>query len=272
MINNPVMNRDGLISTSNTSDLTRMINDQQNQAAITPRDMNLFAQRFDQTAPVGIAPIYNNMQNNNVIQNTAKTFIKNKIANKFSLPKVGNFPMIGPGGMLLGLAQEFLPKEDPVITRSREYMQGLYGLDDIGRIQEGDLMANYNPISGGFLNTITKGRIGEPTKIGLQDAYDKRIKTIKEKGIPRLLKAGKDTSNLLARLKILEDRKASDAKALKIIKDNPNITDRALKLKMTGGNKQVSMGGPAPGSPAAKAARTARSNRASMERGKALHG
>ena len=76
MINNPVMNRDGLIATSGTSDLTRMINDQQNQATITPRDMNLFAQRFDQTAPVGIAPIYNNMQNNNVVQKYCKNIYK----------------------------------------------------------------------------------------------------------------------------------------------------------------------------------------------------
>ena len=110
MINNPVMNRDGLISTSGTSDLTRMVNDQQNQAAITPRDMNLFAQRFDQTVPVGIAPIYNNMQADNVVQNAAKTFIKNKIANKFTLPKIGNLPMIGPGGIILGLADQYLPK------------------------------------------------------------------------------------------------------------------------------------------------------------------
>ena len=68
MIDNPVMNRDGLISTSGTSDLTRLLQEQQMQSeGLVPRDMSLFTQRFDQTAPIestGIAPVYNNNLNN----------------------------------------------------------------------------------------------------------------------------------------------------------------------------------------------------------------
>ncbi len=262
------MNRDGLISTSGTSDLTRLINDQKMQAAgIVPRNMDLFAQRFDQSAPVGIAPIYNNMQSNNIVQNTAKNFIKNKILNKINLPKIGNLPIIGPGSLALGIATQVLPPEDPITAASRSYFEGLYGTDDIGRIQQGDLMAGYNPISGGLLYDLTGGKFGKERTIGLDKAYDKRIKTIKEKGIPRLLKAGKDPTNLLNRIKLLEERKSADAKALNQIKSSGGKAPASVKK--TGGGGEG-------GSPAqmakAKAASVAASNKASQERGRALHG
>ena len=60
------------------------------------------------------------------------------------------------------------------ILSTRQYYEGLYGLDDIGRIQEGYLMANYNPISGGGLYTLTGGRVGDPPTLGLDKAYEKR--------------------------------------------------------------------------------------------------
>jgi hypothetical protein len=41
-------------------------------------------------------------------------------------------------------------------------------------------MAGYNPVSGGFLNTITGGRLGEPTTFGLQEAYNTRIANVRE--------------------------------------------------------------------------------------------
>ena len=41
-------------------------------------------------------------------------------------------------------------------------------------------MAGYNPVSGGFLNTITGGKLGEPTKFGLQAAYNTRIANVRE--------------------------------------------------------------------------------------------
>jgi hypothetical protein len=64
-------------------------------------------------------------------------------------------------------------------------------LDNTGRIVANDyntpqgIMAGYNPVSGGALNFITGGKMGEPTTYGLDKAYDKRretvAKTLKEK-------------------------------------------------------------------------------------------
>ena len=222
-----------------------------------------------QGANTGIAPVYNNLVSNNqvTLEATAKNFIKNKIVNKLNLPKIGNLPIIGPGSLALGIATQVLPPEDPITAASRSYFEGLYGTDDIGRIQQGDLMAGYNPISGGLLYDLTGGKFGKERTIGLDKAYDKRIKTIKEKGIPRLLKAGKDPTNLLNRIKLLEERKSADAKALNQIKSSGGKAPASVKK--TGGGGEG-------GSPAqmakAKAASVAASNKASQERGRALHG
>ena len=198
MIDNPVMNRDGLISTSGTSDLTSLLNAYRSQRAnIVPRDMNIFTQRFNQTAPQGIAQV-----------NNSKRLVQNKL-----MDKIRNFKP--PSMMML---QAMLPKEDPVVTQTRDYFSGLYGLDDIGRIQQGELMAGYSPISGGGLYTLTGGRVGDPPKLGLDSAYQKRIDTIRNVGIPRLLKAGKDPTNLQNRLNQLIAAQAKDNAAVQQIR------------------------------------------------------
>lgn len=239
MIYNPVMNRDGLISTADTSDLTRMINDQQSQAAglVPGRDMEKFDARFSQMAPQGIAPIYEQSiaaQNKNMVKNSAKQFIQNKILTKFGIPDVAAMGLTGQGmtfPSVIGLASQFLPKEDPATTATRQYYEGLYGLDDIGRIQEGDLMANYNPISGGGLYTLTGGRVGDPPTLGLDKAYQKRISGI-EKTLRNKYKMsdtdlkdiyagnyqGDVTSDLINRLVTLKDRQTSDRSAINKIK------------------------------------------------------
>ena len=53
-------------------------------------------------------------------------------------------------------------------------LDNFYGSVSNGTIQSG-LMAGYNPVSGGALNFLTGGRLGEPTNYGLQRAYQKRI-------------------------------------------------------------------------------------------------
>ena len=73
-------------------------------------------------------------------------------------------------GMALQGIGNFLPSRDPRQTALDDF----YGSVSDGTIQSG-LMAGYNPVSGGFLNTITGGRFGEPTNYGLQGAYQKRI-------------------------------------------------------------------------------------------------
>ena len=207
------MSRDGLISTPATSDLTSLLNYYRSQQAnIVPRDMNTFTQRFDQTAqPQGIAQINNSKD---LVQNKlVKSLVQNRL-----MDNIKNFKP--PSLMLLS---SMLPKEDPVITQSRDYFSGLYGLDDIGRIAQGDpnnpnLMAGYNPISGGLINTLTGGRLGDPTNVGLDRAYQKRIDTIRNTGIPRLLKAGKDPSNLQNRLNQLIAAQSKDNAAIQQIK------------------------------------------------------
>jgi hypothetical protein len=76
-----------------------------------------------------------------------------------------------PVTFFVDLLQSLLPPADPRATA----MSDFYKRDDIGRVAEGELMAGYNPVSGGFLNMITGGRLGEPTQYGLQEAYDDRI-------------------------------------------------------------------------------------------------
>jgi len=220
MIYNPVMNRDGLVSTSGTSDLTRLLQEQQSQAAgLVPRNMDLFTQRFDQTAPVGMntdTTSANALVNNSglaAIKNASKEFIKNKLMNKFS--KNITLPFTPPSMAVLGA---MVPKEDPVVTQTRDYYSGLYGLDDIGRIQQGELMAGYSPISGGGLYTLTGGKFGEPPTLGLDKAYQKRIDTIREKGLPRLIAAGKDTTNLQNRLNELLAAQEQENKIMQQIK------------------------------------------------------
>ena len=207
MITPNALTRSGLISTSPTGQLTSFLANRD----FVPRNMNLFQQRFDQTAPQDITEqgvTQNNAFGLAQLKDSSKNFIKTKLLEKFS-----NFKP--PTMMMLG---SMLPQEDPVISQSRDYFTGLYGLDDIGRVQQGELMAGYNPISGGGLYTLTGGKFGEPPNVGLDKAYQKRIDTIKNVGIPRLLRAGKDTTNLKKRLDALIAQQAADNQAVQQIK------------------------------------------------------
>tara|TARA_R100001126_G_scaffold51023_1_gene28785 strand:- start:32 stop:814 length:783 start_codon:yes stop_codon:yes gene_type:complete len=80
------------------------------------------------------------------------------------------------GGGMIGIVARgigsLLPERDPRQTA----LDNFYGSVSNGTIQSG-LMAGYNPVSGGALNFLTGGRLGEPTNYGLQRAYQKRIDT-----------------------------------------------------------------------------------------------
>tara|TARA_R100001082_G_scaffold94347_1_gene61273 strand:- start:10012 stop:11172 length:1161 start_codon:yes stop_codon:yes gene_type:complete len=130
------------------------------------------------------------------------------------------------GNILRGIGS--LLKQDPRFSAIRNYYRdptgASVGLDSIGRIQSG-LMAGYSPVSGGFLNMITGGRFGDPTRYGLQRAYQKRIDTIK-----KTLKK-KESDVLTARLAQLEAEKAKELQALQTAqraKDRADI-DRAYR-------------------------------------------
>ncbi len=68
-----------------------------------------------------------------------------------------------------------LPEMDPRQVALRDF----YGYDNKGSVPAG-LMEGYNPVSGGFLNTLTGGKFGKEPTYGLQKAYDKRIGTIEK--------------------------------------------------------------------------------------------
>ena len=78
----------------------------------------------------------------------------------------------------------FLPKSDPRTIGIQNFYGNKFGLDNIGRVSSG-IMAGYNPVSGGFLNRITKGRYGEPTQFGLANAMQRRIERILGRKLPQ---------------------------------------------------------------------------------------
>ena len=81
-----------------------------------------------------------------------------------------------PVTLLIDALKEIVPPQDPRQTALDE----LYpDRTSAGTIASG-LMKGYNPVSGGFLNTITGGRVGEPTKFGLEEAYNTRIANVRE--------------------------------------------------------------------------------------------
>ena len=143
------------------------------------------------------------------------------------------------GNLLRGVGSLF--QQDPRATAIKNYY-GLNNLSNAGTLQSG-LMAGYNPVSGGFLNMITGGRLGDPTTFGLQRAYQKRIDTIKK------TLAKKESDVLTARLAELEAEKARELQALQTAqraKDRADI-DRAYREetgdRYSGGERTRRVGG-----------------------------
>jgi hypothetical protein len=124
-----------------------------------------------------------------------------------------------PGKAMYEGIAGMLPKMDP----RQVALRNAYGYDNAGRVPQGELMAGYNPVSGGFLNTLTGGKFGKEPTYGLQGAYDKRIGTIdktlakweadEEKYGERL-----KTTELYARRKALEEAKAAELNMLNKVK------------------------------------------------------
>ena len=116
------------------------------------------------------------------------------------------------GGITGALLKEFLPEQDPRAAILRDYYGGKdrSNLTSSGSIASG-LMAGYNPISGGFLHTISGGRFGRPTNYGLQRAYQKRINMISKNLKNNIYK---DPKKMLERLEKLKEEKRKEAMAL----------------------------------------------------------
>ena len=143
------------------------------------------------------------------------------------------------GNVLRGVGSLF--QQDPRATAIKNYY-GLNNLSNAGTLQSG-LMAGYNPVSGGFLNMITGGRLGDPTTFGLQRAYQKRIDTIKK------TLAKKESDVLTARLAQLEAEKARELQALQTAQRAKDIADidRAYREetgdRYSGGERTTRVGG-----------------------------
>lgn len=145
--------------------------------------------------------------------------------------------MIGIGSNILG---GLLPDMDPRQSALRQF----YGYDSIGRVPQGQLMAGYNPVSGGLLNMITGGRFGEPTTYGLQNAYQKRMDTI-NRTLARKYADG-DYTNTLLDERLIDLRNLRDAEQKFVAdqlgqtytgdQDTQNVIDNTGRRDATGGD------------------------------------
>ena len=96
--------------------------------------------------------------------NAGEAFVKTAI----------NMAIGKPITFFIDMLKEGLPPMDPRQIALNELYQDR---TSAGTISSG-LMKGYNPVSGGFLNTITGGRYGDETQYGMQEAYQDRIDTI----------------------------------------------------------------------------------------------
>lgn len=147
------------------------------------------------------------------------------------------------GGGAFGLGAKFIggilgAEMDPKQKALRAY----YGYDNIGKVPQGQLMAGYNPVSGGLLNLLTGGMFGQPTTYGLQNAYQKRIDTIKNTLAKKYADGDYSGTLLDERLKALQDAKIQESMML----DQVN-QDTAFKNEIgdtySGGETTTNVGG-----------------------------
>ena len=75
-------------------------------------------------------------------------------------------------------------------------------------------MENYNIVSGGGLYTLTGGRLGQEPTYGLQNAYQKRIDTIKNTLARKYADGDYSGTQLDERLKALQDAKIQESMML----------------------------------------------------------
>ena len=127
------------------------------------------------------------------------------------------------------------------LSPERDYRQGI--LEDFysdpstkGLMSQIPGMDQYNVVSGGLLNMLTGGKMGDETTYGLSGAIDKRMETIK-----KTLKK-KKSAVLQQRLKDLQALKDREAKALKDARDKA-----AAELESKRRGRRPGTGGGGPG-------------------------
>ena len=135
---------------------------------------------------------------------------------------------------------DMLPQMSPEAKNMRNFYGSRYGLTDTGQVASG-IMKGYNPVYGGFLNTITGGRFGTPTQYGLAPAIRRRIDRIANRKI-----AQTDTSR--ATIKELQDLARADTisrarqanPGVYASADKQGFTDSSGGFKSAGTNENFS--------------------------------
>lgn len=153
--------------------------------------------------PQNLEPNITNQNNNGIISQ-----LKDTIGNYFQ------------GGGTLGMAANFLSNLVPDMDPRQVALRNYYGYDNIGRVPQGQLMAGYNPVSGGLLNMLSGGKYGQPTNYGLQNAYQKRIDTINRTLARKYADGDYSGTQLDERLKQLENAKIQESMMLDKVNEN----------------------------------------------------
>ena len=167
-----------------------------------------------------------------------KSNISSGIGKGFDLGKsvIGGIASLLTGLPGFGILANLLPE--------RDYRQGV--LEDFysdpntrGLMSQIPGMENYNIVSGGLLNALTGGKMGDETTYGLSGAIDKRMETIR-----KTLKRQKDKKSavLQQRLKDLQALKDREAKALADAK-----AKQAAELESQRRGRRPGTGGDGPG-------------------------
>ncbi len=152
---------------------------------------------------------------------------------------------IEEGGMIGKVARgigSLVPEMDPRQSALRSF----YGYDSIGRVPQGELMAGYNPVSGGALNFLTGGRLGEPTNYGLQRAYQKRIDMRTDpKTLARINKLSEERQKaFFDKTKALQDAKIQESMMLDRVNEDTAFRDyRDDPNSYSGGQTTTNVGG-----------------------------
>jgi len=127
-----------------------------------------------------IIPFSESEQKNNMFTNAIDKFKSFKDKNKAlsGILKAGSF-IKDPAMAIFSSVMGMLPEQDPRATAARNFYGDNFGLTSSGSVDSG-IMQGYNPVSGGLLNMITGGRMGEETQYGLGPAIDRRIAKINQ--------------------------------------------------------------------------------------------
>ena len=136
----------------------------------------------------------------------------------------------------INIVRGLLPEQDPRAINIRNFYGSQFGLTPSGQVASG-IMKGYNPISGGFINKLTGGKFGNPTKYGLQDAYQKRIDRIKKTLQEKYINQGRslDETELDERLAELEQLKLDELNAFRAFMDSKAPQPKGLEDIGTGG-------------------------------------